>query len=42
VFTIGTTTARCSASNPDENDNPVTVSFTGTVKDGAAQLAHLY
>ena len=42
VFAIGTTTVQCSASDPDDSNSPVTVSFTVTVKGAAAQLADLH
>jgi YVTN family beta-propeller protein len=42
VFAIGTTTVHCSASDPDDSNSPVTVSFTVTVKGAAAQLDDLY
>jgi hypothetical protein len=42
MFAIDTTTVHCSASDPDDTNSPVTVSFTVTVKGAAAQLADLY
>ena len=42
VFAIGATTVRCSASDPDDSNSPVTVSFTVTVNGAAAQLVDLH
>ena len=42
VFAIGTTTVHCSATDPDDSNSPVTVSFTVTVKGAAAQLGDLH
>jgi YVTN family beta-propeller protein len=42
VFAIGTTTVHCSASDPDDSNSAVTVSFTVTVKGAADQLTDLH
>ena len=42
AFAIGITTVHCSASDPDDKNGPVTVSFTVTVKGAAAQFGDLY
>jgi len=40
-FAIGTTTVRCTASDPDDTDSPVSGSFTITVNGAAQQLSAL-
>jgi len=41
VFPIGTTTVTCTATDPDDANSPVQVTFTVTVEGAAAQLAAL-
>ena len=42
IFAIGTTTVKCTASDPEDCNSPVSTSFTITVNGAAAQLAGLY
>lgn len=41
TFAIGNTTVTCSVSDPDDTNNPVSVTFTVSVLGAAAQLANL-